>query len=286
MTRHLKTYKITEEDGKVRIDKYLADKNPHYSRSAIQRLFQLNLVKTSKDSIKPGDKTYPNMTITVDMEPIEQVPDVIDLPIIYEDQDVVVIDKPSGVISHATGKYWQEASVASFIRSKLSETEDFRAGIVHRLDRATSGVIICAKNQKALSFLQKQFSNRSVRKTYIAAVSLPPKHPKAVIDAPIARDNNDPRRFKVDPNGKNAITNYEIYQTTKNFCLLKLTPMTGRTHQLRVHLNYIGRPIIGDDYYGGSPYKRLLLHAHELEIKLPSGQIKKFTSNIPDEFYD
>lgn len=278
------TYKITEQDGVVRVDKFLAHKFPEYSRAAIAKLFTLNLIKLNGEPIQPGHKLRPGTIFEYDLGPLQEKPEVIPLPIIYEDENVIVIDKPAGIISHARGKFWQEASVASFIRERISGMDGDRGGIVHRLDRATSGVMICAKNEKTLSYLQRQFSDRKVTKTYVAVVQGVPKITEAIIDAPIGRDLKDPKRFKIDKEGKSAQTHYKLVKTNNKFSTLELKPKTGRTHQLRVHLKYINLPIVGDVLYGDFKYPRLLLHAAKLKIKLPDGEDKTFTAPIPSEF--
>lgn len=282
----LKEFQIDESDGVVRVDKYLAIKLPQYSRAALHKLFEHGLVKSGDRLLKPGEKVRPGGTFTAEISPLEEVPDDIDMPIIYEDDNVIVVDKPSGIISHSRGRYWQESSVASFIRHRVKNPEGERAGIVHRLDRATSGVMICSKNSETMRHLQRQFHDRKVSKTYVAAVTMPPKEPTAIIDAPLGRDPKDPKKFHVDPKGKNAVTKYKVLAENKKSTLLELEPQTGRTHQLRVHLQYIGRPIIGDDYYGGQEADRLYLHAHKLTINLPTGETKTFVSEIPRSFYE
>jgi len=292
-------YTITEDDGVVRVDKFLAHLHSEYSRAALAKLFTLNLIKLKGEPIQPGHKLRPGTTFEYDLGPLQAVPEVIPLPILYEDDNVIVVNKPAGIISHARGKFWQEASVASFIRDKISQKskasigegkagvmEGERGGIVHRLDRATSGVMICAKNEATLSFLQKQFSARTVDKKYIAVVSGKLKHKSAVIDAPIARNAQDPKKFQVASDGKTAQTQYEVLKSSDDLNLhtLELSPRTGRTHQLRVHLAYINTPIIGDELYGILPYSRLLLHAYKLTITIPDIGIKTFESPIPDEF--
>lgn len=278
------TYKITEQDGVVRVDKFLAHKFPEYSRAAIAKLFTLNMIKLNGEPIQPGHKLRPGTMFEYDLGPLQEKPEVIPLPIIYEDENVIVIDKPAGIISHARGKFWQEASVASFIRDRISGMDGDRGGIVHRLDRATSGVMICAKNENTLSYLQRQFSDRKVTKTYVAVVQGVPKITEAIIDAPISRDLKDPKRFKIDKEGKSAQTHYKLVKTNNKFSTLELKPKTGRTHQLRVHLKYINLPIVGDVLYGDFKYSRLLLHAAKLKIKLPDGEDKTFTAPIPSEF--
>ncbi len=277
---------ITEEDGVVRVDKFLATKFPEYSRAAITKLFELNLIKLKGESIQPGHKLRPGAEIEYDLGPLQAKPEVIQLPIIYEDKDVLVVDKPAGIISHARGRFWQEASVASFIRDRISGMDGERGGIVHRLDRATSGVMICAKNVDTLKFLQKQFSDRKVQKTYIAVVDKAPIEDRAKIIAPITRNEKDPKKFKVSTNGKPAETLYKTIKKTDKGAILELSPKTGRTHQLRIHLEYIGSPIVGDTLYGGIEYERLLLHAQKLEITMPKGEQNTFESKIPKIFMD
>lgn len=278
------TLTTDQEFGNVRVDKLLAVKFPEYSRAALTKLFELNLIKLNGIPIQPGHKLKPGTEIEYDLGPLQAKPEIIPLPIIYEDNDVLVIDKPAGIISHARGRFWQEASVASFIRDRISGMDGERGGIVHRLDRATSGVMICAKNEKSLSFLQKQFSERKVSKTYAAVITGQLKEHEAIIDLPIARDPKDPKRFRVDKDGKTAQTHFKVVKTDKKHSTLELSPKTGRTHQLRVHLLYLHHPIVGDELYGGETYTRLMLHAHRLRIRLPSGEEKTFCADIPNEF--
>jgi RluA family pseudouridine synthase len=189
------------------------------------------------------------------------------------------------VLTHALGKHGNEPSVASFLRHKVSGIAGERAGIVHRLDRATSGVIIGAKNPRALSFLQKQFSQRKVKKTYTAVVEGQPQPSEAIIDMPIERNPKAPATFRTGQNGKPAVTHYQVLQTGAKHSLLELKPETGRTHQLRVHLAKIGHPIVGDPLYGHGAYgDRLFLHAQQLELTLPGGQRRTFTSPLPAIF--
>ena len=149
-----KTIQITDDDGVVRVDKFLATKFPEYSRAAIAKLFTFKLIKLKGESIQPGFKLRPGAVIEYDLSPLAKKPEVIKLPVVHEDDDIVVVDKPAGIISHARGKFWQEASVASFIRDKIQGMDGERGGIVHRLDRATSGIMICAKNEVTLKHLQ------------------------------------------------------------------------------------------------------------------------------------
>ncbi len=281
MAKH--NYTVTEVDGVVRIDKFLSIKFPEYSRAALAKLFDLNLIKKDNIPLKPGEKVRPGTTFEYDLGPLQEKPEVIQLPIVYEDDDVLVIDKPAGIISHARGKFWQEASVASFIRDRISGMSGERGGIVHRLDRATSGVMICAKNESSLKFLQKQFHDRKVQKRYVALTSNRPKEESAIIDAPIGRNIKDPKRFHVTKEGKTAQTTYKVVVDKEKVHKIELLPHTGRTHQLRIHLAYINCPIIGDDLYGGKPASRLMLHAESLTILLPSGKTETFSAKLPKE---
>lgn len=278
------TFEITEEHGVVRVDKHLANLFPEYSRSALAKLFTIKLIKFKGEPIEPGYKLRPGAVVEYDLGPLQEKPEVIPLPIIYENDDVLVVDKPAGIISHARGKFWQEASVASFIRDRISGMSGERGGIVHRLDRATSGVMICAKNEATLKFLQKQFHDRKVNKTYLAVIDHMPKEPTAIIDAPIGRNLKDPKTFHVTKDGKSAETKYEVINEDSRWVTVKLSPKTGRTHQLRVHMQYINCPIIGDQLYKGKEYERLLLHAHTLELTVPGGERKVFTAAIPTVF--
>jgi 23S rRNA pseudouridine1911/1915/1917 synthase len=278
------TFEITEEIGVVRVDKHLANIFPEYSRSALAKLFTIKLIKFKGEPIEPGYKLRPGAVVEYDLGPLQEKPEVIQLPIIFEDDNVLVVDKPAGIISHARGKFWQEASVASFIRDRISGMTGERGGIVHRLDRATSGVMICAKNEETLKFLQKQFHDRKVQKTYIAIIDHMPKEALAIIDAPIGRNPNEPRTFHVTKEGKAAETRYEVINESPGRVSVKLSPKTGRTHQLRVHMQYINCPIIGDQLYKGLENERLLLHAHTLELTMPDGKMKLFTAKLPEEF--
>lgn len=278
------TIQVTEEDGVVRVDKFLAIKFSEYSRAALAKLFTLKLIKYKGESIQAGYKLRPGAIVEYDLGPLQEKPDVIELPVLYEDADVVVVNKPVGIISHARGRFWQEASVASFIRDKLKDMEGDRGGIVHRLDRATSGVMICAKNEATLKFLQKQFSDRKVEKTYSAIVRGVLEPQEAIIDAPIKRNDKDPKRFHVAIDGKSAQTKYNVERTDGDYSFIVLKPKTGRTHQLRIHLDYLRHPIVGDELYGGEEASRLLLHATTIQITMPSGQDKTFHAPIPKEF--
>lgn len=271
---------VTDELRGKRTDKLLAEQLPQFPRAALAKLFDQELVWLNNKPTKPGFKVRTGDKLKVDLSPLDIKIEDIDLPVIYEDDNVIVVDKPSGVISHARGRYFDEPSVASFVR-QLTHQEGDRAGIVHRLDRATSGVMITARNSDTLSFLQKQFSTRKVKKSYLAVIegSLPTE--EGTIDMPIGRNPKVPQTFHVTETGKHALTNYKTLAKNGSYSLLELTPETGRTHQIRVHLAKLKHPIVGDTLYSGKAADRLMLHAASLEITLPGGVRKVFESKPP-----
>lgn len=280
------TYTVESEQISMRLDQFVGQHLTSLSRAYIQKLIEAGHITIDGKESKPGYKLRAGDKVVADVSEQDlNYIEKIDLPILYDDDDCIVINKPAGVLTHALGKHGNEASVASFIRGKVQGIEGERAGIVHRLDRATSGVIIGAKNQAALSWLQKQFAQRKTKKTYLAIVEGTPKQHQAIIDMPIGRNPKAPSTFRVDPNGKPAKTQYKILKEGRQRSLIELTPETGRTHQLRVHLQKIGHPIIGDPLYGsGAHGDRLLLHAKSLEITLPDRRRKIFEAPIPDDF--
>lgn len=276
-----------------RLDQYVVACHPLLSRAYASRLITEEKVTVNGRPEKPGYRLRPEDVVVVDFDDtsLNQIP-AIELPVLYEDESVLVVNKPAGVISHARGRYWDEPSVASFVRQKISseladrpEDQALRAGIVHRLDRATSGVMICAKTPAALAWLQKQFAARSVVKTYHAVIAGELNPPAAIIDMPIERNPKAPATFRVGSQGKPAQTQYRTISTGGGYSLLELLPKTGRTHQLRVHLAARSHPIVGDALYGGQSAERLLLHASSLEITLPGKQERRlFSAPLPDDF--
>lgn len=278
-------YKITEEEVGNRLDSSVTIHLQDVSRSFVQHLLDNGKVLLNKEKVKSGYRLKLNDKVQIDYAPadLQKIPDI-DLPILYEDDDCIVIDKPVGLLTHSKGAFNPEATVATFSNDKVKNMSGDRAGIVHRLDRATSGVIIVAKTPEALSWLQKQFSLRKVKKTYIAVIEGQLDPLQAIIDMPIERNPKKPQTFRVGPNGKPAVTAYETIKSGETYSLLKLSPTTGRTHQLRVHLKHLGHPILGDTFYEGTPADRLYLHAYTLEITLPNRSRQVFESPIPKEF--
>lgn len=265
-----------KQEERRRLDQRLVAEHGEYNRSILQRFIRQGFVTVDGRIAKK-----PNMLISEDQRVVLVVPETSQNerqrpPVIFEDENVLVLDKPAGLLSMKKGEYSAETTLENF------------GLLVHRLDRDTSGVVILAKNEATQKLLRKQFQDRKVKKTYYAVVCGRPKLDEAMIDLPLARNLRRPTTFQVDPNGKPAQTQYRLLRTNDNYSLLELKPTTGRTHQLRVHLKYLGVPILGDPVYGEPDANlrptRLYLHAKELEITIPEGQRKVFQSDLPQEF--
>ena len=283
---------------RFRLDKQLVEKYPNYNRNTLQ-----SFIKAGYVSVNDKIAAKPNTLVEADAKIKLNLPDALTNTekkqsaiakmrpeTLFEDDNVLVLNKPSGLLSMAKGEYTAEPTL-----------EDYGL-LVHRLDRDTSGVVILGKNESAQTMLRKQFQDRKAHKTYYAIVEGRPKLDEAMIDLPLARNIKHPTTFVVDANGKPAQTYYKVIKTAeaKNpetgqveiLTLLELRPTTGRTHQLRVHLNYLGTPILGDRVYGNSPANtklRLFLHASELEITIPgqpTNQRVTFKAPLPREFSD
>lgn len=271
----------------MRLDVYVAQYWPEYSRSVWQKYIVAGYVQ-----VNGAVQTSTKYTLDEDDEVTVHIPDAPDfsgqtLPVVYEDDFVVVINKPTGILTHAKGAVAEEFTVADFVKARMSEPEETnRPGIVHRLDRDTSGVMIAAKDSATKHLLQKQFQDRKAHKTYLAIVDGRPKVDAATLDLPIERNPKRPSEHRVGVNGKSASTRYEVVASNGRYSLVRLYPETGRTHQLRVHMAYIGTPIVGDKLYGKekSPIGRLCLHAESLEITIPTSRRETFSADPPQDF--
>ncbi len=278
--------KVVQIDHPERLDTYVLRELGGLSRSLVSHLCKEGAVRLNgKVVTKPGTKIKSGDTVEADYNPLtsSDIPQI-DLPILYQDSDCLVINKPAGLLTHSKGGFNPEATVATFIEPQIDDPGKERGGIVHRLDRITSGVIICAKTTEAYQWLQKQFAERQVQKTYVAIVEGNLKPEAALIDMPIERNPKKPQTFRVGAGGKPAETIYQTISQANGLSLVQLMPKTGRTHQLRVHMAHFGHPIVGDTLYGAAPSSRVFLHASQLAITLPNGATKVFKAKIPAEF--
>ena len=263
-----------EKPPKIRIDTMMVGIYKSYNRSTLQKFTQNGFVSVDGVLVKKPNQRFEE-GVKIELKIPEELKNSDVKPkIIYEDDNVLVVNKPAGLLSEAKGEYCPERTLADF------------GLICHRLDRDTSGVMILAKNEETQKMLKKQFQDRKVHKTYYAVVPGKLKYPEARIDLPMVRDLKRPTTFRVDANGKEAETFYKVIKSNDKYSLVELKPTSGRTHQLRVHMKYLGHPIVGDKVYDGEKFKRLLLHAKELEITLPGGVRKTFTADLPQEFLD
>ncbi|GHV81871.1 pseudouridine synthase [Spirochaetia bacterium] len=284
----------------IRLDRYAAEYLKLLSRSQVKaKNLEARIngkpVKISR-LIKAGDLLELSWA---EAEPVNLIPEDIPLEIIYEDDRVVVINKAQGMVVHpGAGNYTGTLANALLWRRQCrggQEACGFRPGIVHRLDKDTSGVIIAAYDDEALAFLAAQFKERKTRKTYIAIVKGIPPAPKGRIENRLIRDPRDRKRFAVLPEtsplnkGKAAVTLYRLVRYREGYSLLLLRPHTGRTHQIRVHLRHIGCPILGDPIYGIAdtrfPHAALMLHAKKLTLTLPgASEERSFNAPLPPRF--
>lgn len=278
----------------VRLDKYIAEALNLFSRSQIQHR---NLsARVNGKAVKLSSRVVEGdlVQLTFDEPAASEItPEDIPLDILYEDEDVVVINKPAGMVVHPAAGHWSGTVVQALmyhisgLRGRFDDP--VRPGIVHRLDRDTTGVLIAAKHPAAVELLARQFKARTAKKTYIAMVKGQMNSTRGVFEGALARDPNNRKRYAVvNPGGKEAVTEYRLLHQAADFALVELRPRTGRTHQLRVHLSHDGHPIIGDPVYGrkSGPFAGLplMLHAATLEISLPSGEPASFHAPLPQPF--
>ncbi len=291
---------VGAEEGKMRLDLFLADyalrNNLGLSRTNIQKLIHGGKVSLNSQAItKPHHKLNAFDALQVilpEPEKTELAAEAIPLNIVYEDADLLVINKPPGLVVHpAPGN--REHTLVNALLGRLSALSDInknRPGIVHRLDKETSGLLVIAKNNSSHLNLVKQFAQHSIQRKYIALVSGRVEFDEDIIEAPIGRHPVKRKNMAVSftQNTKYARTAYKTLKRSKDFSLLELKPFTGRTHQLRVHLAYLGYPILGDSKYGKKDsFSRLALHAQELGFIHPAtNKAMHFTSNLPPEFQE
>ncbi|MBR0426651.1 MAG: RluA family pseudouridine synthase [Clostridia bacterium] len=286
---------IAEIEEPKRIDAYLSEKT-EYSRTAIQRLIDEEKIKVNGKKEKSSYKVQNGDKIEIEEEPARETElkaQDIPLEILYEDNDIIVVNKPKGMVVHpANGN--PDGTLVNAIMSICKDSlsgigGEIRPGIVHRLDKNTSGAIIIAKNDKAHIALSEQLKNHEIKKTYIALVRGIVKENNATINMPIARSKKDRKKMDVDKNGKEAITHFKVIKRYQDCTLLEINIETGRTHQIRVHLSHIGYPIIGDEVYSNGKNKWNIqgqcLHAKSLNFKHPiTGKELYIEAPMPEYF--
>jgi 23S rRNA pseudouridine1911/1915/1917 synthase len=219
------------------------------------------------------------------------------IKVIFEDEELLVLDKPTGWIVNSSGTTTTQPVIQNYLKTNysypLAQNDEFRSGVVHRLDKETSGVLLIAKTKEAFETLQVEFKNREVQKTYLALVHGVVKQSEGEIDAPVGRLPWRRDRFGVMPGGRSAYTAYKLKKVVKDqYSLLELFPKTGRTHQIRIHLKHIGHPVVADEFYAGRKTARndrtwcprLFLHAHKISFRHPQTHVEvSYTSDLPDD---
>ena len=294
----MRTFIVEKEYEGNRIDSYLAKKDEDLSRVAIQRLIKEQKILVNGKKVKVSYKVQENDSVSLEEEKpkeIELKAQDIPIEILYEDNDIIVVNKPKGLVVHPGNGNPDGTLVNSLMnicKDSLSGIGgEIRPGIVHRLDKDTSGVIVVAKNDKAHINLSEQIKNHEVEKTYITLVRGIVKENEATINMPIGRNKNDRKKMAVEKDGKVAITNFKVVERfpKDNCTLLEVKIETGRTHQIRVHLSHIGYPVIGDTTYSNGKNKwgviGQCLHAKSLKFKHPTtGKEMNIEAELPEYF--
>jgi 23S rRNA pseudouridine1911/1915/1917 synthase len=281
------------EDLGVRLDRYVADQLPDLSRGTVQGLIESGQVRVDGQQRKPKFRMTPGEVVTVEIPPprIDEILlDPIPLAIVYEDTDVIVVDKPAGMVVHPAPGH-QRGTLANALVAHvpgIAVGGSQRPGIVHRLDKDTSGLIVAAKTDRGRTALVTQWEDRSVEKTYLALVSGVVEDEEAIIDAPIGRDPKNRQRMAVVRSGRPAVTRFHVVERFPSTTLLEASIETGRTHQIRVHLAFIGHPVVGDQLYGRARLTeprldRQFLHASRLGFRLPDGVPLRLEAALPDD---
>lgn len=282
---------VIDEPG-IRLDRFISARYPEFSRSYLQKLINEGLVTVNGKTVKAGFKLNIRDKVEViipEPPPSPLTPEPIPVKIIFEDDDLMVVDKPAGLTTHPSPGQTEHTLVNAMLSyyPRLAEMGDsLRPGIVHRLDKNTSGLIIVAKNTQAQLKLIDQFRTHSVNKIYLALVKGKLTPEQGIIEAPIGRSPADRKKMAVTKDGRPARSEYKVIKYYKGFTLLEVKLETGRTHQIRVHLSAIGYPMAGDSVYGVKvPFlDRQFLHAHRLSFNLPfSGERVEYKSDLPED---
>lgn len=292
------TFEVANENAKCRLDVFLTNQCSDISRSYIQKLIEEGLVTVNHQPVKANHKLRTGEVVHIEIPPAEELEvkaENIPLDIYYEDSDLIVVNKPRGMVVHPA-----EGNVSgTLVNALLYHCRDLsgingvmRPGIVHRLDKDTSGLIMVAKNDNAHHSLAQQLKDRTVTRRYQALVHRNIKEEQGTVNAPIGRDPRDRQKMAVtERNSKPAVTHYKVLERFDHYTLIECRLETGRTHQIRVHLSYIGHAVVGDPKYGPvKPHFNLdgqLLHARVLGFNHPvSGDYLEFSATLPKVFED
>ena len=285
---------VAAEDDGERLDRWISSRVADISRSYAQNLVRAGNVYVNGEVAKPARRVHTGDRVEILLPPVEAPPQLtpayVPVPIVYEDEDIIVFDKPAGMVTHPAPRHEHGTLVHALkaLRPDLKLTPIERPGVVHRLDKDTSGLIVVAKNDAARRFLLKQWQERDVVKRYLALVHGVIPEEEGTINAPISRDLNNRKRMGIVASGRPAISHFRVLERFPEATLLLVTIETGRTHQIRVHLNFIGHPVVGDQLYGKRPFKvpvpRQFLHATYLKFALPeSGQPIEVETPLPQD---
>lgn len=283
---------LTADTSGERLDTFIAKRRPELSRSRVRRLIDEGLVTVDGQLARASMKVSVGCSITVQTPPDEShsvEPEDIPLNIIYQDDDIIVLDKPAGLTVHPAPGHHTGTLVNALLAiypTLKSDGEPLRPGIVHRLDKETSGLMVVAKHERAKRHLQQQIKQREVKKGYLAAVRGLPSPREGLIEAPIGRNPRNRKKMAVVAGGRDAQTKYKVIEVIGDgaYSLIDVEPITGRTHQIRVHMAALGHPVVGDTTYGSrsSATHRQFLHAARLAFNLPSSnRWLEFESPLP-----
>jgi 23S rRNA pseudouridine1911/1915/1917 synthase len=288
----MKTIELTADRAGERLDAFVARRCRELSRSHARRLIDNGMVTVSGRAGKPSERIASGAQITVTIPPLEELalePELIPITIIYQDGDIIVVDKPAGLTVHPAPGH----PSGTLVNALLAMCPDLkgiagtlRPGIVHRLDKDTSGLMVVAKNDRAQRSLSHQLKERGVHKTYLAVVRGIPKPREGVIEAPIGRHPKNRKKMAVVAGGRDSVTKYRTREEIAGgvYALLEVEPISGRTHQIRVHMSALGHPVVGDATYGkrSDVIERQFLHAWKLAFAMPlGGRTVEFESPLP-----
>jgi len=286
---------VSADDAKLRLDHFLAKRLPEYSRSRLQQLIRSGFVRLNEQSTRPRQIVRAGDKIDLIEPPVEKIdvrPEPIPLEVLFEDDDLIVINKPAGLTVHPGAGHRQHTLVNALLShcatlSGIGGKE--RPGIVHRLDKETSGCLVVAKNDTAHRELSTQFAARTVEKIYLALVAGKLRKPSGVIEEKIGRHPIHRQRMSAtSPRGRSARTEYRVIRSSDQASLVECRLHSGRTHQIRVHLNHLGHPVLGDKIYAprfAKNFARQMLHAWKLGFHHPrTGEWKRFEAPLPADF--